>query len=264
MVVVLLNMLIAMINNSYQEIEVRPVNWKCSLSLTLICIPVWGMMRVMMLEAHVLLIMSAEQTTGILPGLLQEAPPASQPQGMAHYTCNGPARAESVSWIFPLLHVPLRRACRGPMANWNDYLFPPTFTSASPMLFIKYAVCWACAWHWWYRDDQDTISALKEVFTQNSEENQIHQPHVTVQWGQCTQRSPSRCRRCRAETVSDCGEEACRGHSKTDFARQTKASRVYREAIYQNLKCMNHELLIAALFGTARNEKQTNWALIGI
>lgn len=40
MVVVLLNMLIAMINNSYQEIEVRPVNWKCSLSLTLICIPV--------------------------------------------------------------------------------------------------------------------------------------------------------------------------------------------------------------------------------
>lgn len=24
------------------------------------------------------------------------------------------------------------------MANWNDYLFPPTFTSASPMLFIKY------------------------------------------------------------------------------------------------------------------------------
>lgn len=138
MVVVLLNMLIAMINNSYQEIEVRPVNWKCSLSLTLICIPVWGMMRVMMLEAHVLLIMSAEQTTGILPGLLQEAPPASQPQGMAHYTCNGPARAESVSWIFPLLHVPLRRACRGPMANWNDYLFPPTFTSASPMLFIKY------------------------------------------------------------------------------------------------------------------------------
>lgn len=35
MVVVLLNMLIAMINNSYQEIEVRPVNWKCSLSLGL-------------------------------------------------------------------------------------------------------------------------------------------------------------------------------------------------------------------------------------
>lgn len=24
------------------------------------------------------------------------------------------------------------------MANWNDYLFPPTFTSASPILFIKY------------------------------------------------------------------------------------------------------------------------------
>ena len=61
-----------------------------------------------------------------------------------------------------------------------------------------------------------------------------------------------------------CGEEACRGHSKTDSARQTKASRVYREAIYQNLKCMNRELLIAALFGTARNEKQTNWALIEI
>lgn len=35
MVVVLLNMLIAMINNSYQEIEVRPVNGKCSLSLGL-------------------------------------------------------------------------------------------------------------------------------------------------------------------------------------------------------------------------------------
>lgn len=50
-----------------------------------------------MLEAHVLLNMNPEQTTGILPGLLQEAPPVSQPQGMAHYTCNGPARAESVS-----------------------------------------------------------------------------------------------------------------------------------------------------------------------
>lgn len=33
MVVVLLNMLIAMINNSYQEIEVRPGHQKCSLSL---------------------------------------------------------------------------------------------------------------------------------------------------------------------------------------------------------------------------------------
>lgn len=42
MVVVLLNMLIAMINNSYQEIEVRPINGKSSLSLGLIYIAVLG------------------------------------------------------------------------------------------------------------------------------------------------------------------------------------------------------------------------------
>lgn len=42
MVVVLLNMLIAMINNSYQEIEVRPVNGKSSLSLGLIYIAVFS------------------------------------------------------------------------------------------------------------------------------------------------------------------------------------------------------------------------------
>lgn len=42
MVVVLLNMLIAMINNSYQEIEVRPVHGKHSLPLGLISMAVFG------------------------------------------------------------------------------------------------------------------------------------------------------------------------------------------------------------------------------
>ena len=40
-------------------------------------------MRVMMLEGHVLLNVNPEQTTGILPGLLQEALPVKQPRGMA-------------------------------------------------------------------------------------------------------------------------------------------------------------------------------------
>lgn len=33
---------------------------------------------------------------------------------------------------------PLGTACRWPMANGNDCFFHPTFTSASPELFIKY------------------------------------------------------------------------------------------------------------------------------
>lgn len=37
----------------------------------------------MILEAHGLLNVHPEQTTVILPGLLQEALPANQPQGMA-------------------------------------------------------------------------------------------------------------------------------------------------------------------------------------
>lgn len=76
--------------------EVRPVNWKCSLSTTFNLHPCLRDDEGMMLEAHVLLIMNAEQTTEHSSWIAQKHP--SQPAtGMAHYTCNGPARAESVS-----------------------------------------------------------------------------------------------------------------------------------------------------------------------
>lgn len=145
------------------------------------------------------------------------------------------------------------------MANRNDYLFLPTFTSASPMLLIKYLLYAEPVLGPGDTEMTKTRSLPLKRFPLSTVRKNVHtNHHTTVQRGQCTQRSPSRCRRCRAESQRLCGEEACRGHSKTDFARQTKASKIYREAIYQNLKCMNHELLIAALFGTATNEKQTN------
>ena len=144
------------------------------------------------------------------------------------------------------------------MANQDDYLFLPTFTSASPMLFIKYLLYAEPVLGPGDTEMIKTRSLPLKRFPLSTVRKSIYtNHHTTVQQGQCTQRSPSRCRRYWAESERLCGEEVCRGHSNTDFARQTKASKVYREAIYQNLKCMNRELLIATLLGTARNKKQT-------
>lgn len=193
---------------------------------------------------------------------------SSQPATRHGCTISVMAQRGQKSWGHESLlfyTYPLRRARRWPMANRNDYLFLPTFTSASPMLLIKYLLYAEPVLGPGDTEMTKTWSLPLKRFPLGTVRKNVHtNHHTTVQRGQCTQRSPSRCRRCRAESERLCGEEACRGHSKTDFARQTKASKVYREAIYQNLKCMNRELLIAALFGTATNEKQTNWALIGI
>lgn len=152
------------------------------------------------------------------------------------------------------------------MANWNDYLFLPTFTSASPVLFIKYLLYAEPVLGTGDTEMTKTQSLPLERFSLSTVRKNRH---TSQQWASAGGPvHPEKSQQVQKVQGGDrewvCGEEACRGHSKTDSARQTKASRVYREAIYQNLKCMNHELLIAALFGTARNEKQTNWALIGI
>lgn len=127
MVVVLLNMLIAMINNSYQEIEVRPVNWKCSLSLGLICIAVFSN-GVMMSEAHVLLNVKPEQqTTDIFLGLLQEALPVNLPwhtAGTMHAMAQW-GQKETGSRIFALLHVSPQDSMQVTHGKWEWLFLPP-------------------------------------------------------------------------------------------------------------------------------------------
>lgn len=70
------------------------------------------------------------------------APRSSSSQPTTRHGCTTSVMAQrgqsQCHESFLFYTYPLRRACRWPMANWNDYFYPH---SLLPMLFIKYPLC---------------------------------------------------------------------------------------------------------------------------
>lgn len=139
-------------------------------------------------------------------------------------------------------------------------IFQPTVTSASHMLLIKYLLY---ARRWGYRGDQDTTSALEQTLTRPSKNHRHTSQQIPEQ--QHSQRSPSRCRRRKAERVTCRGDTWRPFKDWVNFARQTREPRecMRRQFIkIQNARTMSYWL--QPRLEQRENEKQTKWALIGI
>lgn len=104
-----------------------------------------------------------------------------------------------------------------PMASQNGYMFQPTFPSDSHAL-LKHPL---------YTKPVLGMSNTKLTKTQSvpstqSTEKKRHvNQRIVMPWGQCTERSPTWCRECKAETVIGYGrrklaEVMLEGHSKTN------------------------------------------------